>query len=924
MKVWIPDTSEYADINHLQEIKSPILIDQNAGPHPDGLVSNDIFGYNVKSRKLTYAYIDLKKHFINPEVYKSIRRFFRSIDDIAAGKKTFSLNKERRIVEDPNGETGLDWLYSVWDKIKWDSENDTVSRKDRIDVIKNYPKDTIWQSKFIVIPAFYRDILNSSTGGETGDLNGLYVKLIRQVSMLGSSAMFDFAFYNIEFQIQYTMIEIYDYFKSKLEKKTGMIRKSLMSKSVDYGSRTIITAPIYTADRYEDMAVTAEYMAVPLTQICTTLYPQMIREIKNWFERNIFSVKKVKVNNKDIGEEFLEVFKAEEKFTDQYINKMLSNYVSNPASRFDKILVPSKGPNGDIIERPITLFYERIEDSSKSAIENRDMCWTDLLYILACEAIKNKIVIFTRYPELGTFFNKIHVVCTNQSMCIKIGETEYKWYPIINYNLTHEQLTSYFKDSVSFDNCYCAAASADYDGDQVTIKILWSEEANKEAEEFIYSKQNILNSNGMSNRRTIESEAVQTFYVMTKEPRKDQKLVSEYDVKNIIDQPISKMTYEWFNDLLADTYINGKVVPAKYKCYDKIILKKSMYKFIPKDIETTIGRLLFNRYVIESCNFYGVVDYINEPVTSKRLGKLENKLSEAFLDDKIDGHSFIEYISRRDFLGLKLNAMLTTSYSEIMMATPKKVQDLKKKLIKEHEVELEAGDINVTDKIEKTLLAAAKEEIKDDPANDLFDSGARGSFNNNYKLTNIMRGAVYNRIKDRYEILTTCLNDGVSIKDSTGMANALVEGQYPKSCGTRDSGYLQKELIQLMQTEIVDKEGSDCHSKQPINVKLTEDNISGFLFRYIVENGKYVIITKENMPKYIGKTVKMRSPLSCINKNGTCNICVGNLPYKMNMKNAGLSASSIGTRLTALNMKGFHDATLKFNDLNLEEFMTKM
>lgn len=919
MRVWIPDTSEYSEINHLQEVKSPILIDQNAGPHPDGLVSNDIFGYNVKSRKLTYAYIDLKKHFINPEVYKSIRRFFRGIDDIAAGKKSFSIDKSGHIVEDPDGQTGLDWLYGIWDKIKWEGENDTPSRKERISVLKNYPKDTIWQSKFIVIPAFYRDILDSSTGGETGDLNGLYVKLIRQVSMLGSSAMFDFAFYNIEFQVQYTMIEIYDYFKSKLEKKTGLIRKALMSKSVDYGSRTIITAPIYSADRYEDMAVTAEYIAIPLPQICSMLYPQMIREIKLWFDQNIFSQQKIVSVAKH---DYASYYKPEEKFTDQYINKVLSNFISNPASRFDKIIVPVKYKDGVIEETPIKIVYSSIDNFD--VVINRDMCWTDLFYKLACEVVKNKIAMFTRYPELGTFFNKIHVVCTNTSTHIKIGETEYNWYPVVDYSLTHEQLTSYFKDSVSFDNCYCSAASADYDGDQVTIKILWSEEANKEAEEFIYSKQNILNTNGMSNRRTIESEAVQTFYVMTKEPRNDQKIVSDFVVQEIIKKPISQMDYKWFGDILAQTYVNGKIIPAKYNCYDKVILKKSMYKYIDKDIETTLGRLLFNRYVIESCNLFNVVKYINEPVTSKRLGKLENELSEAFLEDKIDGHQFIEYLSRRDFLGLKLNAMLTTSYSEIMMTTPKKVQELKKKLIKEHATELDNGDINVADKIEKTLLKAAKDEIKDDPANDLFDSGARGSFNNNYKLTNIMRGAVYNRIKDRYEILTTCLNDGISIKDSSGMANALVEGQYPKSCATCETGYLQKELIQLMQTEMVDKKGTDCHSKRPIIVKLTESNISGFLFRYIIENGKYVLLTKENIPKYINKTVSMRSPLSCINKGVVCNICVGELPYRMNMLNAGMSASLIGTRLTALNMKGFHDSTLKFNDLNLEDFMTKL
>jgi len=914
MRVSLMDTSEYAEINNLQEVKSPILIDRNAGPHPDGLISNEIFGYNSKSRKTTYAYIDLKKHFIHPQVYKSIKRFFRAIDELVAGRRSYIITKDGQLKEDPSGETGIDWLYNNWNKIKWKTEGETLARAERTSVLVNYKRDEIWMTKFIVIPAFYRDILDTSKGAETGDLNGLYIKLIRQTSMLNDSAMFDFAFYNVEYQIQNTMVEIYDYFKGKLEKKNGLIRKALMSKTIDYGSRTIITAPMYYADRCEDMPVDADHMAVPLPQVCATMYPQMVRELKNWFDRNLFSTQYLGSSKSD---KTYKLYKPEEKYNDEFITKMLNNYINNPGSRFDMLTANYIDENKNIMELPLKLSGEVIEKSTSHPF-NRSMCVTDLLYIVGCEAVRDKIVMFTRYPELGTFFNKINIVSTNQYQQVKIGERLYKWYPIVDYSLTHEQLTSYFKDSISFDNCYCAAASADYDGDQVTIKILWSEEANREAEKFIYSKQNILNANGMSNRRTIESEAVQTMYVLTKDPPDNQKAVSDIDVDKILTTPISEMTYEWFVNFLGDRYIDNKIVPAKYRGSDKIKLTKAKYKYLKQDIETTLGRLLFNRYLLESNDLYKAVDFVNEPVTAKRLGKLESELSEALLNDVITGEQFIHYISRRDYFGLKLNAMITTSYSQIMMVTPKKVQKLKKKLVAENRAELDAGNVGVADTIEKTLLSEAKAEIQDDPAWDLFASGARGSFNNNYKTTNIMRGAVYNTVKGKYDIITSSLNDGISIKDAAPFGNLIVEGQYPKSVGTQDTGYLQKELIQLAQGEMVDKKGTDCHTKRLIDMTFNESNISGFLFRYILDNGKLVMITKENMSKYVGKTVKMRTPLTCINKYGICNICVGELPYKMGIKNVGLQASQIGTRLTSLNMKGFHDATLKFGELDLD------
>lgn len=55
------------------------------------------------------------------------------------------------------------------------------------------------------------------------------------------------------------------------------------------------------------------------------------------------------------------------------------------------------------------------------------------------------------------------------------------------------------------------------DGDQVTTKIIWTQEGNAECETLINSKQFLLTPNG-SNKRSIDLEAIQTFYVLTKNP----------------------------------------------------------------------------------------------------------------------------------------------------------------------------------------------------------------------------------------------------------------------------------------------------------------------------------------------------------------------------------------------------------------------
>lgn len=54
-----------------------------------------------------------------------------------------------------------------------------------------------------------------------------------------------------------------------------------------------------------------------------------------------------------------------------------------------------------------------------------------------------------------------------------------------------------------------------YDGDQVTIKGAFTQEANQEAERILYSKAHILNIYGQ-NMRTTTNEGIQTLYMLTK------------------------------------------------------------------------------------------------------------------------------------------------------------------------------------------------------------------------------------------------------------------------------------------------------------------------------------------------------------------------------------------------------------------------
>lgn len=65
----------------------------------------------------------------------------------------------------------------------------------------------------------------------------------------------------------------------------------------------------------------------------------------------------------------------------------------------------------------------------------------------------------------------------------------------------------------------------DYDGDQVTLKFLYSEEANKEALEIIRSRKHLLGLDGKYVRES-DKEAIQAMYSLTRVLDEDKKKIS--------------------------------------------------------------------------------------------------------------------------------------------------------------------------------------------------------------------------------------------------------------------------------------------------------------------------------------------------------------------------------------------------------------
>jgi hypothetical protein len=212
MKIDLIQIKKFIEINNLKEVTDCIIFEKGNTPSSQGLLSTDIFGVSVTERKETYAYINLNGHFLHPFIYKLLKRMNRNFESIVYGSKKFIISKEGLLVEDENGETGLEFLYKNWEKLNF-PRNNSMIRSERIDVLDSYDKETIFTHYWIVIPAFYRDInLQSASQGKIShhEINDKYAKLIRQSSILKDNNNFDFVLNTTRAKIQEVLVEIYD------------------------------------------------------------------------------------------------------------------------------------------------------------------------------------------------------------------------------------------------------------------------------------------------------------------------------------------------------------------------------------------------------------------------------------------------------------------------------------------------------------------------------------------------------------------------------------------------------------------------------------------------------------------------------------------------------------------------------------------
>ena len=411
-------------------------------------------------------------------------------------------------------------------------------------------------------------------------------------------------------------------------------------------------------------------------------------------------------------------------------------------------------------------------------------------------------------------------------------------------------------------------------------------------------------------------------------------LIKEIDKKYLLTLKSSDITLKLLKELLAFNENNIR----RFNPVDEIVLipeelenNKNELSVVIKDrTTTTVGRYLLNLFLFANTNIRDKVVYYNMPINKGNLGKIFSDISILLKENKIDGDTYIDFINRLHWFSFSITSFIAYTL-DLSTAVPlDSVKKRKEELFKEHSKKIDNNDQKIVSVIEKELIDLAKKELDEKDSNGLkvYDSGATGSFANNYKNTVIMRGSIAKSDKiasiEDMSISKANLSEGIPINEFHKYSDISVLASFSRAVTTATSGYDVKKMnAAFSHLNANEDKNSDCGTKFTLKVKITDKNVNSFYLRYALYNKNLVLLDEKNSKDAIGKTLELRSPIFCKDTK-VCNKCIGDLYHNLGVSRLGNLPSKIGSSYMNKALKRFHDLSVKLSKLDVMNSFTEV
>ena len=475
----------------------------------------------------------------------------------------------------------------------------------------------------------------------------------------------------------------------------------------------------------------------------------------------------------------------------------------------------------------------------------------------------------------------------------------------------------------------CTAFNADFDGDQMAVHVPLSPEAQAEARYLMLSVNNLLKPQDGKPVTVPTQDMILGSYYLTME------VPGEIGEGNYFSSPEEAIiAYE-----NKDVGMHAKVFVRMSKVDEEGNEKH-------KKVETTVGRIIYNKGIPQDLGFVDRTDPENEfepeinfVVNKKKLGKIIEKSINKFGLNR--SAELLDYIKATGFKYSTIGG-ITVSIEDV------KVPEAKKEILEKAQAQVD----NVLKQYKRGLITEEEryqtvikiwEQATDDVKNamrDTFtqlnpmfmmsDSGARGNLDQLKQIAG-MRGLMASTTGKTVEIpIKSSFREGLDALEYFISAHGARKGLSDTALRTADSGYLTRRLVDVSQDIIVREH--DCGTHDGITLTAIKDGNQvieslqeRLIGRYPLEDikdpatGELIVDTNTIINDKIAdkiveagiEEVRVRSVFGCRTKSGVCSKCYGMGLASREEANIGetvgiIAAQSIGEPGTQLTMRTIH------------------
>lgn len=348
---------------------------------------------------------------------------------------------------------------------------------------------------------------------------------------------------------------------------------------------------------------------------------------------------------------------------------------------------------------------------------------------------------------------------------------------------------------------------------------------------------------------------------------------------------------------------------------DKITIDNTWINNVSEITETTVGRLLANKILLED-NFKDKIPYINKAVTVK---KMEQQIGNLMRAGTISVDEYIKFASAVSFI-TNFSKIVTVSATEKAITPPPGIEKFKKELTKKYDEKFGKDwktKRAIVQQWQDEILQLDKDYIKDDPSYGILMSGKITS-NARVKMFLTFGGeAGFDKTSGKVTTVENSLEKGYpkEAKQLSAVFNSSRVGSFDRGHETQKGGAAAKDILRATSAIKISK--GDCGSKKGYTLEVNKAN-AGFLTGRYMLDGKKI----ENGEDLIGKEIVIRSTMYCQTPGSTyCSICSGDVAAAT-PTGVSLRLLDVSNTLLSLSLKGMHNSQVQIYDYNIKSALT--